>query len=282
MAAILIEKTLSLKFSSDPRVGAENVSADGSSFSTTFDTPRQIPAAAMACQCGVASAGVWYTSPNVSPAFSNNLLSFQTSIAPAGAYTINIDQGLYSLDALGSYIAIKLQNLGLPSDLISFSPSNSNQKCAITLSTAGDRVFIGAAGGIGQLLGWPTGSPDIVALVAGYTEFSPIEASLNRVSSFVIGSDLVSSGIQINGSSRGILAIIPITTGPGRFQVYSPPNVQFFDASDLIGRPRQTIRLVLTDQDLRPTPTSGDYWSVTLLIKYSVLLSSMAVPLRSV
>ena len=63
---------------------------------------------------------------------------------------------------------------------------------------------------------------------------------------------------------------------------FQPSQVQFFDASELIGRPKQFVRLSLVDQDLRPTPTAGDYWTVTLLIKYSVLLSSMAVPLRSV
>ena len=282
MAAILIHKEISLLFSSDPLVGAEGVSADGSSYSTTLDTPFVIPASAMSCSAGVIAASIWNSSPNVSAAFSNNTLSFVTTVAPAGAYTIPIEQGLYSLDALGSYISIELQNRGLPPDLIQFSPNNATQRVGITLSTAGDSVLIGAAGSVGQILGWPTGSPAIVAPVAGFTQFGPLEASLNRVNSYIIQSDFVTTGVQLNGSSRSILASVPINVGPGRQINFQPSQVQFFDASELIGRPKQFVRLSLVDQDLRPTPTSGDTWSVTLLVKYSILLSSMAVPLRSV
>lgn len=282
MAAVLIDKQVSLLFSSDVLVGAEGVSADGSSFSSTFDTPFVVPASAMSCQVGVIASSIWNTSPNISPAFSNNQLSFVTSVAPAGAYTIVIQQGLYSLDALGSYVSIQLQNLGLPPDLIQFSPNNATQRVGVTLSTAGDSVLIGAAGSVGQILGWPTGSPAIVAPVAGFTTFGPLEASLNRVNSYVIQSDFCTTGVQINGSSRGILASVPINVGPGRQINYQPAQLQWFDASELIGRPKQYVKLALVDQDLRPTPTAGDTWSVVVIVKWSVLLSSMNVPLRSV
>ena len=282
MAAILIEKQISLLFSSDPFIGAESVSANGSSFSTTLDSPFSVPAAAMSCQIGVIAASIWNTSPNISAAFGNNLLNFTTSVAPAGNYTITIDQGLYSLDALGAYVSVKLQNLGLPPDLIQFSPNNATQRVGITLSTLGDVVNIGAANSVGQILGWPTGSPAIVALVAGFTAFSPLEASLNRVNSYIITSDFVTTGVLINGSSRAVLCSVPIDVGPGRQINYAPNQVQWFDGQELIGRPRQNVKLALQDQELRPTPTSGDYWSVTLVIKWSVLLSSMSVPLRAV
>ena len=282
MAALLIEKQVTMLFSSDPLVGAESVSPDGSQFITTLDVPFSVPSAAMSCTAGVVAASVWNTSPNISAAFTNNQLSFVTTVAPAGPYTIVIDQGLYSLDALGSYISIQMQNLGLPPDLIQFSPNNATQRVGLTLSTLGDSVLIGAPGSVGQILGWPAGSPPIVAPVAGWTVFGPNEASLNRVNSYAIQSDFCTSGIQINGSSRGIMASLPINVGPGRQINYAPAQISWFDASELIGRPKQAVRLALLDQDLRPTPTSGDYWSMALVIKWSVLLSSMSVPLRSV
>jgi len=257
MAAVLIEKQVSMLFSSDPLVGAESVSADGSSFSTTIDTPFVVPAAAMSCQAGVIAASIWNTSPNISAAFSNNQLSFVTTVAPAGPFTIVIDQGLYSLDALGSYVSIQLQNLGLPPDLIQFSPNNATQRVGITLSTAGDSVLVGAAGSVGVILGWPLGSPAIVAPVAGFTQFGPLEAALNRVNSYIIQSEFVTTGVQINGSSRGILASVPISVGPGRQINYAPSQVQWFDAQDLVGRPKQYFKLALVDQDLRHTPTSS-------------------------
>jgi hypothetical protein len=281
MAALLIEKQVTMLFSSDPLVGAESVSPDGSQFSTTLDVPFSVPAAAMSCTAGVVAASVWTTSPNISAAFTNNQLSFVTTVAPAGPYTIVIDQGLYSLDALGSYISIQMQNLGLPPDLIQFSPNNATQRVGLTLSTLGDSVLIGAPGSVGQILGWPAGSAHIVAPVAGW-QSSARTRPPSTGNSYAVQSDFCTSGIQINGSSRGIMASLPINVGPGRQINYAPAQISWFDASELIGRPKQAVRLALLDQDLRPTPTSGDYWSMALVIKWSVLLSSMSVPLRSV
>lgn len=281
--AILIQHETSLLFSSDPLVGAESVSADGSSFSTTFDTPFVVPASAMSCSAGVIAASVWNTTPNIGAVYGNNLLSFVTSSPGApGPHVLNFEQGLYSLDALNASIGIKLQNLNLPPDLIQLSPSNATQRVILTLSLAGDQVLIGAAGSVGTILGWPLGSAPIVAPIAGYSETAPVEAALNRTNSYLVTSDFLTTGLAINGGNRGLLAQIPIDRGPGSQINYRPAQVQWFPAGELIGNPRQSIRLSLTNQDFEPTPTSGDTWSLVLVVKWSTLLTNMSVPLRAV
>ena len=72
MAALLIDRQVTMLYSSDPLVGAESVSPDGSQFSTTLDVPFSVPAAAMSCTAGVVAASVWNTSPNISAAFTTS------------------------------------------------------------------------------------------------------------------------------------------------------------------------------------------------------------------
>src|SRR5690348_11591732 len=71
--AVLLEKTQSFTFSSDTKVGAENVSTDGSVFQVTMDNPIMIPKSAIDCNVGVLQAEIWNNSPNISASFGNNV-----------------------------------------------------------------------------------------------------------------------------------------------------------------------------------------------------------------
>ena len=281
--AVLIKRGMSMLFSSESAAGAENVSADGCQFSVTLSSPLSIPKSAMNCSMAVIAATIWNTSPNIAASFGNNLFRYQTSIGGGGlvTYTEVIDDGLYSLDALNSYLAIKFQNRGFPGDLFVLTGNNATNEAIITFLQAGDILEIGIVGSVGVLLGWPLASPNIVAPVPGYSEFSPQTAVFNRVNSYIISSDIISTGISLNGTSRSILANVPITAPPGSQITYLPTCPQFFPADELIGNPKQFCRFQLTDQALRAAPTNGETYSVTLLIKWEVLLSSQPVPLKT-
>lgn len=282
--AVLIKRQMSMTFSSDPANGAENLSADGTQFNVTLDTPLAIPKSAMNCSMAVLAATIWNVSPNISAAFNNNLFQYQTSVAggPLVTYTEVIADGLYSLDALNSYLAIKFTNRGFPGDLFVFTGNSSTNQSVITFLIALDVINIGINGSVGTLLGYPTGSPNISAPFPGYSEFSPDIATFNRVNSYVITSDFVSTGIALNGTSRSILANVPITAPPGSQIVYLPSQPQFFMADELIGNSKSFARFNLTDQSLRPSPTNGEYWTVTIILMWEVLLSNTPVPLKSV
>lgn len=280
MAAVLIQKTSSLEFSSDPNVGAQNLSADGSSFQVTLDTPLSISEAAMSCEAAVVAATIWNTSPNISAAFGNNAFTYTTAQAPAGTYTIPIPDGLYSLDDLGALLSREFVNVGHPSDLVLLAGDGSTQRSVVTIGSAGDSIDFTAPNTVGPLLGWPAPGAVVVAAVDGYSEASPSEAAFNRVNSYVLRSTLFNGGISLNGDSLGILAAVPINVPPGSQIVYQPASPRWFDASELIGSPRQQIELSLLDQGLRPTPTAGEYWTVTIQIRWNILLSSKPVPMR--
>jgi hypothetical protein len=208
------------------------------------------------------------------------MFRYTTSLAPAGTFTVALPDGLYSLDALASYLSTQFQNNGHPPNVVSFSGSDATQSAVLTFSTAGDSIDFTVAGSVGPLLGWPAPGVVVVAPVNDYSAFSPQPAAFNRVNSYIIRSDLVTGGIQLNGSSRSIVAAVPINVRPGSQINFAPAEPSFFDASELIGNPRQALSFELLDQSLRPTPTAGEFWSVTLILKYGVLLSSLPVPMR--
>ena len=104
-------------------------------------------------------------------------------------------------------------------------------------------------------------------------------ASFNRVNNFIIASNFVSRGIPVNSQSQGIIASVPISVALGSQIVYSPQNVVYFDATELIGQPKLNMQFSLLDQNLRPV-IAVDYYSFTVCIRFSILLSTGVLALR--
>lgn len=278
MSGALLERSVCLIFNSDTTAGAENVSADGSSFQVTLDNPIRIPHDAVDCSVGVLQANIWNTSPNISAAAANNIFTFTTSSAPAGTYNWAIPDGLYSVAGLNSYLSSQFVNIGLPANLITISGNQSTQKSIITFLTAADSVDFTVANSVRQVLGF--NAVVITAPSANYSFFSNNTAAFNRVNSYVISSNLVGNGIPVNSSSRGIIATVPINVSPGSQINYSPQNVIWFNAPELIGSQRSNMQFALLDEDLRVAATGGNPYAFTIMIKYHVLLSTGVLPLR--
>ena len=275
--AALLERTVSYIFNSDPASGSQNLSADGSTFQVTLNDPIKIPAGAVNCTAGVIQASPWNSSPNIAAAFGNNLFRFTTTVAPTGTYTITIPDGLYSVAGLNAYLSGQFANLGLPANLISISGNDATQKSVVTILTVGDSINFTIANSVRTVLGFNPGV--ITAPSASYSFFSDNAASFNRINNFIITSNIVSVGIPINSQSQGVIASIPISSAPGSQISYSPQNVVWFGANELIGQPKVNLQFSLRDQDLRPV-IAVDYYSFTLCIRFTVLLSSGVLALK--
>ena len=144
---------------------------------------------------------------------------------------------------------------------------DATQKSIVTIATLGDGVNFGIAASIGPVLGF--GSVTIVAGVAGENEYSTGPASFNRVDGYYVRSNIVSGGLPINASTSGIIASIPILVGPGSVINYEPTNPIWVDASDFIGRGRQSLSFTLIDQLGRATPTAGEVFSFVLVLRWT-------------
>lgn len=277
MSAIL-QKSLSYIFNSDPAAGAQNVSADGSSFQVTLNSPLKIPRDAIDVQMGLIQSAIWNTSPNIAAAFGNNNFTFTTSVAPAGTHSITIPDGLYSVEALNTYLSSQYVNLGYPANLITIGGNDSTGQSTVTFLTNGDSVNFTIATSVAPLLGF---NPIVItAPSTNYTFFSNNPASFNRVNSYIIYSNIVANGIQVNSNSTGVIGTVPINVAPGSQINYSPQNVVWFSPDELIGSSKSNFTFQLLDQNLRPTPTGGNTWSITLIVQYSLLLSTGSMPLR--
>lgn len=277
MAAVLLTKSFSYIFNSDPASGSQNLSENQSTFQVSLNDPIRIPAGAVDCRAGVIQAFIWNTAYNISADFNNNIFTFTTSVAPSGTYTITIPDGLYSVTGLASLLSSSFVNLGLPAGLISLSGNTATQQSVITFSTSGDSVDFTVAGSVAPVLGFD--SVVITAPSAGYSFFSENTAEFNRVNNFILASNIVSVGIPVNNQSQGIIGSVPIDVPPGSQVSYSPQNVVWFSASELIGQSKLNMQFQLLDQDLRQVSTP-DYYSFTMQFNYDILISSGTLALK--
>ena len=269
--AVLINKDYNIFLSSDETVGAENVSADGSRFSILLNTPINIPANAFNCTIGVVQANVWFTTPNISILYNNNLLNFTTSDAGnPGNHTITFSDGLYSVSNINAYINTALTNLGLPAGLLNLGSFASTGQTIITFSTAGDSINFAYPGSCNVLLGF---DPAVITATIDYDSiYSDTVAKLNRTNSYLISCDLVSSGIAINNKSASLICEVPIDVSPGDQIAYAPNNITEVEADNLIGCYKSNITVQLYDQSLRPAATQGEVYSVLLRIRYNQII----------
>lgn len=270
MSSVIVDKQLSFSFSSNPATGALNVRNDGSSFSVALDTAIRIPKDAVDCTLDVIQASLWYTMPNIAQSFGNNTLYFTYN---GNAYVFAIPDGLYSLSDLNSAISRHLSNIGLPSNLFIISGDSSTQKTIITYTIAGVRIDFNSPNNIRTVLGFNARlSPVNANAVAGQSEYSDTQAKFNRINSFLVRSSLVNHGLPINNTGAGIIASIPITSSPGA-QINYQPNISItINAANIPESPIQFINFDLLDQDLRSVNTLGEYWSITVQIKYKIIL----------
>ena len=272
--SVLIPKSTSFFFSSDPLNKAQNVSQDGSEFSVMLDTPISLPQGAVSATLCVNQASIWNTSYNISASFGNNKITIVEAGIPI---TLTIPDGLYSLGGLNAYLSTQFTNQGQPSNLITISGDDATQKTIITFFKAGDQVDFTQPNSVRVILGF--NARVVVSLSAGFNEYSDEPANFNRVNSYLIRSNLVSQGIPVNSIGQGIIAQVPITVPPGSQINYSPFNPIPVDASELIGIGKNTFSFNLYDQNLRATPTASETWNFVLVLNYFILLTSERVPM---
>lgn len=253
-----------LFLSSNPAVGAENVSADGSRFEINLNSPLAIPATAEAIELAVTQASIWNTSPNVAAAFGNNSFRYITSTAPAGQYDVIIPDGLWSLSGLGAYLGIQFVNNGHSANLFILSAQDSTQQSVITIATLGDSVVFTSPNSVGALLGF---TADIVAPVANFNAFSQQPAAFNRNNSYTIQSNIC-DGLVVNRATSGVIAAIPITAPPGSQINFDPRQITWIPAPELKGSGLSRLTFQLGNQDLAPTPTAGELFTFVIQIRW--------------
>jgi hypothetical protein len=275
--SVIIDKQICYTFSSNKSTGAQNIQNNGASFSVALNSPIYIPKGTVDCTVEVLQAAVWNTSPNIAAEFGNNRISFTYNEA---LYNFVIPDGLYSLKDLNATISRLFANAGLPSNLFLLSGDDSTQKTIITYTLAGVRIDFGILNSIRTVLGFDDRlSPAENDSVAGQNDTSDNTAVFNRINSFFVRSSMVNNGLPLNNVGSGIIAAIPITAAPGSQINYARAIPIAVDANNLVGNALQFISFDLLDQDLRFVNTVGEDYSITLAIKYKILLTIENLPM---
>jgi len=270
---VFVEFSETRIFSSNPINGAQNVNSNGNEFDTYLNEQISIPRNAIGCTLEVVEAQMWYVQPNISAEIGNNKIVFTHNATP---YDWTIPDGLYSLIDINSYLSRTFVGVGLPDDLFGFGADNSTQKTILLFNYDGTRVDFTAPNSVNTLLGFePIYYPLLVPSIAGESFQSEDTASLNRLETYLIHCSLVPNGIPINQNGSNIIANIPISVdyAPGDLIVYTPFNPIKTSTTNLVGQPVGNIHLRISDQNDRSIDMLGEFWSVTVTIRYLLQVS---------
>ena len=268
-------------FSSNPDNGAVNRSEDGSQFSVQFVNPLYLPSNARNAKIEIIQANIWNVSPNISEALGNNMMTIQDD---SGKHTVYLADGLYDIDTVYDGLALMFDNIPdhrplFPfKDYFLFGGQDSTNRMYIQFKSSGaegNAEILWNESSITEMLGFLPTSPTKPSTESKtdheHSIFSPHAPKFNAYNSFVIHSDLVSEGIQLNNSFDNIIGQIQITTDTGTIETFRAiaPN-PFALCNNLIGtqnaRYRATFRL--TSETGQPLDTMGEYWDITLLISW--------------
>ena len=274
----LIEKQFSAFFNSSVSSGSVKIGNLGNRFQVQLETPFAIPSDSIYASLEVVSTKVWNVSPNISALIGNNKLYFTYA---GYNFTIQFPDGLYGIDELNKHLSIYFNDsVILPNDLFLFSENPSTQKVSIQINYIGVMINFQFPNSCIDVLGFYTTHDEINdiftstivldSVVAGASFVAPNQARFNRIVNYYITSNLLSDGIPINSKSMGIIAEIPINVGVGSLVNYLPTNPLKIDCSDLIGQSKQLVSFALLDQEGRDVETSGEDFSLTIVIRYYV------------
>jgi hypothetical protein len=280
----LIERQFSAFFSSAVSSGSTRVGTLGNRFTVQLNTPLTVPRDSLYASLEVVSAKVWNSSPNISPDIGNNHIHFSYG---GSDYDIENPEGLYGIEELNASMSIFFVQNGLPSsdipdtlDLFEITEDGATQKVSIKFNFAGVTIDFTKPNSCIDVLGFYTehnialdtftSSEIISSTTLGESVRAPNEARFNRVVNYYIQSNLLSDGIPINSKSSGIITEVPVNVKVGSLINYTPNNPLRVDCSDLIGQSKQLISFALVDQLGRDVSTSGEEWSLAIVIRYHI------------
>ncbi len=290
-----IQREISILASSNPVLGASNVSATGDAFSLNLEQPLLIPQNARNINATLQESTIWYNTPNISQALLNNSLEIYDDVAANGSWAaatwivLTLPTGLYSLSELNNSIDIQIQEAGGDAGLLTFIGDESTSKINLRINVAGIAVAFNngsypsgnATGHIGDILGATENKlPDPVILPAGTygaptvsvgIDNNPLTyvAKFNTVNSYLIHSDIVSQGLNYNGQYTGILGQVLITASPGNQIQSAPFNPPRIPADNLKGSRRTSFRFYLTDESNNPVDTLGEFFTCRVAITWT-------------
>lgn len=259
--------------SSDPQNGAFNRNSLGSYFEIKMDEPLTIPQDAKNINVNVEEMDVWFVTPNISGNLSNNLLYI---LGPdtndiITQYTVTLPKGLYDLASIQSEIEHQLTQFGAKSvdgPLMVLNGNSSTNKVYLTLTYTNTSIDFTQPNTIRTVLGFVS---SILTSTSNLEVFIGSDiARLNNTNFYMLQSEMVTTGLRVNGQKGGIIAKVPIDVNPGSQVLYSPNHPPKIGIQHLAGSRKKKFRFSLLNSEGDLVDTNGEYFSFRLSIRYFV------------
>lgn len=265
----MVFNTFSIIVSSDPKNGAQLLDKRANSFTLNcVSYPIHIPGSAKNCRVKVTQASIPYVSPNIITDINDTFIFFYPDLLTQNE--IVIPKGLYGLNDFSAAIQLGLSNLGINPNLFTFYGDQSTQKIIITTNEPCQIDFTQPKN-LSKILGFNQAKyPPASLSTAGQNFTAPNEAGFDTLTSYLIQSDIVGTGLPINGSNaQQILAQIPISNVQvGGRLIYDPQQNILINCPELIGYKKTTMRFSLLNQLGENLDMLNQYYSLILTFEY--------------
>jgi hypothetical protein len=267
-----VEQVINLLIASDAKMGAKNITEDGSSFDVDFPTPITFPSDAKRIKLSVTSATVWWSVPNISADIGNNsvTVTFVDNDGVLATRTILLKKGIYKVKTLFASINDQFEvEHNAPTGLLGFRADHGTGFTTIRLRRLNTTLHMSAANSLATILGFsPT--EDLEYAQAGDDLFIAESTSkFNHMDYFLIHSDLTMDGIPTNSKYSQTIARVLVEAKVGRQIIYRPFNPTIISCPHLKGGSVNSMRFWLTDQDNNPVDTNGFQWSAEIMLTWS-------------
>lgn len=261
-----VNKEINFIVTSDPNNGAINVTSDGARFDVLLETPFHIPVNASNVTLEVQAATIWWTTPNIITGV-NDRFYLDDNGTPRN---ITLGQGLYDRVNLGAAINTQLVNSGGADGLITISEDTATNKIILTANAVAQTIDFTQADTFRDILGFnsQTLGPNVAS---PFNWIGTNTARFNVVNYYLVGSSLVGSrGLRFNNIYRGIIAQVLIDERPGSQITFAPYNPAKTNVNHLRGTRISKITMSLMSDTGSLVNTGGEYWSVRLVIRFSI------------
>ena len=237
--------------SSDPALGAHNISTGGDYWQTSFAKPLIFPSREISRNYSVSlhSGSIWWVARNIDA--SNNAFTITLG---ATVLNITLSPGLYGISEISNAISIELVNAGFTGQEVSFSGDSATQKVVINLNATGVAVpglsVTFPVGGFGPLMGVTPIPTTYGPVLAPNTQhfIATNVADFSNISGFFYQTDLVSVGIPIGNKSSNAVAKAIIDVAPGSLINSTPNPLLPISADNLAGATINSASFWVTSQ----------------------------------
>ena len=266
-------RELAIFVSSDPALGATNISNGGDYWETNYAKPLIFPSREISSNYTVSlhSGSIWWNAQNIT-----SVNDAFTITLGGSTLNINLPAGLYGISEITNAVQIELVNAGHTGSEVSFTGDSATGRVITNLDATGvappGLSVTFPVGGFGTLMGIDPIPTTFGPVVTPNTQhfIAPLIAQFSQISGFFYHTNLVQVGIPIGNKSSQAVAKAIINVQPGSLINTTPPGQLLPIAADnLAGSTVNSSPFWVTSQTgERGLNFGGEFITMTLLIRW--------------